>query len=256
MKKIIIACASVFLTAAGANAADVYNDNIVCNLNKTSSVWYEGDCWIPNQVNDLAVDFNGLFKGYKKPYFPDRRANARVKIGEDGRIVGTMQGRKVEDPRLFEIVRSRSGAIEFGKLPYGWFNAKLSRFDEKSINIVFDAGRQRAPSEEDLKVIDRAKEILSSEDKWSKKCTRKCSPNADEYSIFCAMMKAQGDVLSSVHYRQPAMQAFREVLNTVGKGRFDKHRIQDWNNHPDTTFTEVQDLLDQTRSRLELLMKK
>lgn len=255
MKKIIIAFAAA-LAAASASAADVYNDNIVCNLNKTSSVWYEGDCWIPNQVNDLAVDFDGLFKGYKKPYFPDRRSNVRVKILDDGRIVGTMQGRKVEDPTLFEIVRSADGAIEYGKLPYGWFNARIARFDEKSINVVFDASRQRAPSEEDLKVIDRAKEILSSEGKWSKNCTRKCSSNAEKYSIFCAMMKAQGDVLPGVHYRQPAMQAFREVLNTVGKGRFDKHRIQDWNNHPDTTFAEVHDLLDKTRSRLEGLMKK
>lgn len=252
-----LAAVALTLAALGSSSwsSPLYNDNIVCNLKITGSGYYEGDCYIPNQVNDLAVNFDGLNTQYTKAYFPDRRVNVRLHKDKKGNLTGQMQGRKVEDPTLFEVVYVK-GKPSYGKLPYGWFNVKKSSVSDKEANFVFDASRQSPPTPDDLKIIKRAKELISSPSKWNRKDNRQCKPTDETYSIFCAMMKAQNEILEQPHYRQPAMQAFREVLNTMGQGRFDKHRLQDWNNHPDTTFEEVQKLFDVTYERLDTLMKE
>ena len=168
-----------------------------------------------------------------------------------------MQGRKVEDPTLFEVVLNKQGQPSYGKLPYGWFNVRQAVFNDKELSIAFDVSHQMAPTDADLQIIKEAKKLLSKESDWNRQCTRKCTPEDTTYSIFCAMMKAQENILGKgkVHYRQPAMQAFRETLNTMGKGRFNKHRLMDWNNHPQTTFAEVQELFDVTEKNMRNLRK-
>lgn len=255
IKKGLMCAVTLGILCSSSWTAPLYNDSIVCNLSATANGGYEGDCYVPNQVNDLAVNFDGLNSQYSKPYFPDRRVNVRLRKDKSGLLIGQMQGRKVEDPTLFEVVMEK-GHPSYGKLPYGWFNVKRFSLNEKEANFVFNASRQSPPTAEDLKIIKRAKELISSPEKWNRKDTRQCHPTDTTYSIFCAMMKAQNEILERPHYRQPAMQAFREVLNTMGQGRFDKHRLQDWNNHPDTTFSEVQKLFDVTYERLDSLMKE
>jgi hypothetical protein len=43
----------------------------------------------------------------------------------------------------------------------------------------------------------------------------------------------------------------REVLNEVGGNRLGKHRLMDYNHHPDTTLAEIQNLLGTAEARLE-----
>ena len=105
-----------------------------------------------------------------------------------------MQGRKVEDPMLVELVLV-DGKVEYEKLPSGWFNATKSEIDQKHVSVIFDVSKQKAPTETDVKIIQRAKTLLSDKSKWNKNCNRKCDSHADTYSIFCAMMKAQEDEL-------------------------------------------------------------
>jgi hypothetical protein len=64
-------------------------------------------------------------------------------------------------------------------------------------------------------------------------------------------MRATTEVSGGVHYRQPAMQAVREVLNEVGKSRTKLHRLMDYNNHPDTTLDDIHGLLRIAQERLK-----
>ncbi len=64
------ACLALLSLLAMASAhADLYNDTVICNLKKTST-YYEGDCYVPNQVNDLAVNFAALNPQYANPTRP------------------------------------------------------------------------------------------------------------------------------------------------------------------------------------------
>jgi hypothetical protein len=64
-------------------------------------------------------------------------------------------------------------------------------------------------------------------------------------------MQATTEISGGIHYRQPALQAVREVLNEVGGSRLGKHRLMDYNNHPDTTLQEVHQLLRTAQTRVE-----
>jgi hypothetical protein len=64
-------------------------------------------------------------------------------------------------------------------------------------------------------------------------------------------MQATTEVSGGVHYRQPAMQVVREVLNEVGGTRTKLHRLMDYNNHPDTTLDDIHNLLKIAQERLQ-----
>jgi hypothetical protein len=86
---------------------------------------------------------------------------------------------------------------------------------------------------------------------WNKNDNRTCLPNPQKWSVFCALTQATEEISGGVHYRQPALQAVREVVNEVGGTRVGKHRLMDYNNHPDTTLDDINNLLRMAQTRLE-----
>ncbi len=213
-----------------------------------------GTCFIPDEVNNLKVNFDGIKKGYEVNSKPDRTVNAYLKT-KNGGWIGKMQPRKPEDPTLLEVDTDASGKPTVGKLPFGWFYAEDYTIKDKTVTMVFNANHQIAPTAEDIKIIDVAILTLVDESVWNKKDNRVCPDNANKWSLFCALIKGVKDVTGQVHYRQPAMQAAREVINVVGAKRVKKHRLMNWNNHPETTLAEVHDLLYQSRDVAEKRMK-
>lgn len=99
----------------------------------------------------------------------------------------------------------------------------------------------------DLKIIERADEILSDASKWSKNDDRLCEDDIEDkrFSLFCALYKASIDIAGKYEHRRSAMQVVRVVVERHEKGRVKEHRLMDWNNHPDTTFSEVKEVLSE-----------
>jgi hypothetical protein len=69
--------------------------------------------------------------------------------------------------------------------------------------------------------------------------------------LLCALEQATFEISGGVHFRQPALQTAREVLNFVGGNRLRNHRLMDYNNHPDTTLADIHNLLRTAHLRLE-----
>jgi hypothetical protein len=92
--------------------------------------------------------------------------------------------------------------------------------------------------------------LMSDVKVWNKDDDRNCPPNPQKRSVFCALMQATQEVSGGVHYRQPALQAVREVVNEVGGTRVNKHRLMDYNNHPDTTLDDIHNMLRMAQTRL------
>jgi len=97
----------------------------------------------------------------------------------------------------------------------------------------------------DLDIIRRADEILSDESKWSKSDDRICEDDisSEKFSLFCALYKASVDIAGSYEHRRAAMQIVRFVIEKYGNERVLEHRLMDWNNHQDTKFSEVKQVL-------------
>jgi len=162
-----------------------------------------------------------------------------------------MQGSQPEDPTLFETVNNPSGGAGVAKIPFGWFPLQSARLDGDTLALTISVEKQLPPTKDDIRIINRSIELLADLKTWNKNDDRTCPPNPQRWSMFCALMQATEEVSGSVHYRQPALQAVREVLNEVGGNRVSKHRLMDYNNHPDTTLEEIHNLLRTAQGRLE-----
>tara|TARA_B100000989_G_scaffold294298_1_gene273180 strand:- start:107 stop:532 length:426 start_codon:yes stop_codon:yes gene_type:complete len=97
----------------------------------------------------------------------------------------------------------------------------------------------------DLQIIELADSILSSPAVWNKQDDRECYNDVENnnYSLFCALLKASQDVLGEYEHRRACMQIVRFTLEKYAEDRVKQHRMMDWNNHPDTSFEEVKKVL-------------
>ena len=166
------------------------------------------------------------------------------------RWVGRMQGKYPEDPTEFEIVNHRNGVGGIVKTPFGWFPLESLSVSNNTLTVAFNTVKQVPPSGDDIRIIQRALDILADDSKWNRQDDRQCQPRPVKWSVFCALIQATEENVGSVHYRQPALQAVREVLNEVGGSRVKKHRLMDYNNHPDTTLRDIHDLLQAAAERV------
>ncbi len=99
----------------------------------------------------------------------------------------------------------------------------------------------------DVQILERANDILLSESVWSKEDDRKCQDDiaSNKYSLFCALYKASMDVVGEYDHRKPALQQVRWIIDNQYKERLASHRLMDFNNHSNTNFDEVKELLQE-----------
>ena len=66
--------------------------------------------------------------------------------------------------------------------------------------------RDQPVTQDDLRILKRADEILSDETKWNRKDDRTCKPEDKVWSLFCALQKAAIAVLGKYDHRRVALQ--------------------------------------------------
>jgi hypothetical protein len=96
-------------------------------------------------------------------------------------------------------------------------------------------------SKADVRIVQRAREILNSPAKWDRADTRVCPADAKTFSLYCALEKATNEVSGKFEHRGAAMQEARFVIDEIAPNRKNyEHRLKDYNNDPTTTFADVQ----------------
>jgi hypothetical protein len=107
-------------------------------------------------------------------------------------------------------------------------------------------------SEGDIRIVRRAREILSSPVKWNRSDNRKCPARQTTYSLYCALEKATREVSKKFEHRGAAMQEARFAIDEVlAKGNHYEHRLMDYNNDPKTTFADVQEFFTLLEERIK-----
>ena len=104
----------------------------------------------------------------------------------------------------------------------------------------------------DVRIVERAKEILDSPAKWNRADTRVCPEEAKTFSLFCALEKATHDVTGQFEHRGAAMQEARFVIEEVAPDWRKKynHRLMGYNNDSATTFADIQKVLSLLQERI------
>lgn len=103
--------------------------------------------------------------------------------------------------------------------------------------------RDQQVGPEDLAILTRADEILSSAAVWNRRDTRICDQGDRTWSLFCALEKASIFVLGEYRHRQVALQEVRFAVEEAANGARFEHRLMDYNNLPTTTFEDVKSVL-------------
>ena len=65
---------------------------------------------------------------------------------------------------------------------------------------------------EDVRILERARVILSSETGWNRADTRECPEGSATVSLFCALQKASVEILGKYDHRRAALQEVRFVI--------------------------------------------
>jgi hypothetical protein len=223
-------------------------NTIVCEF-KSSGAEYKGTCAIPCMVNSLWIDIDGP-RADRTCSAPPRTVEASFKkTDRPDHYLGSMQPKEPEDPNRFELLNLSAGK-GIAKLPFGWFGVKQATLGNE-MKLTIDGNKTLPATQDDLKIIQRAIALLPSDAVWNKADTRQCPKGQTKLSVFCALIQATEEISGGYHYRQPAMQAVREVVNEVGGKRVDKHRLMDYNNHPDTTLAEIHTMLRMAQAKVE-----
>jgi hypothetical protein len=103
----------------------------------------------------------------------------------------------------------------------------------------------------DLRVVERAQQILNSSSKWNRADTRRCPADAKTFSIYCALETATKEESGTFEHRGAAMQEARFLIEDITRHRDYQHRLMDYNNDPTTTFGDVQRFFALLRKRID-----
>ena len=117
-------------------------------------------------------------------------------------------------------------------------------------------------TEADLRILQRADALLNDPASWNRHDDRVCSDDeaTGKRSLFCALQKADTEVLGTYEHRNAALQEVRFAVEDATRGRqmmFDAlrhfrlpHRLMDFNNLPDTRFEDIHNVLRVATTRV------
>jgi hypothetical protein len=121
-----------------------------------------------------------------------------------------------------------------------------------------DAPDARPPvTKDDVRIVQRAKQILNSPEKWNRADNRICPAQAKTLNLYCALEKATDEVSSNFKHRGAAMQEARFVIEDAAPDwkKYD-HRLMGYNNDPKTTFADIQKVFGLLEDRITKRLKE
>ena len=236
---VIVACVTICTLYPAAALADP--NTMMCSLLRAGDA-FQGNCEVPCLVNNLSIDIDGPKAGASCDA-PLRHDPVTLRPnGENCQWLGTMEGKFPEDPKRFEVIEGRDGGEGIAKTPFGWFAVRAMSHQGDKFNLTIAANNQLPPTANDIRIIERALDLLSNESTWNRQDTRSCSPAAKTWSLFCALRQATTEISGGIHYRQPALQAVREEVDRV-YAQVSKHRLMEYNNSQATSLADVRAVL-------------
>jgi len=117
--------------------------------------------------------------------------------------------------------------------------------------------REQPVTEDDLRILRRADALLRDASLWNRHDDRVCDDDeaSGKRSLFCALQKADKEILGNYQHRNVALQEVRFAIQDATRDRQTEmviralrrfslpHRLMDFNNLPETRFEDVKQLL-------------
>jgi hypothetical protein len=114
-----------------------------------------------------------------------------------------------------------------------------------------DSNAHPPVTRDDVKILQRAQQILDSPAKWNRNDNRQCPAGAKTFSLYCAIERATDEVTGHFAHREAAMQEARFVIDSFAANRNYEHRLMNYNNDPTTTFADIHHVLQTAEANIE-----
>ncbi|WP_203291011.1 DUF6197 family protein [Maricaulis parjimensis] len=147
-----------------------------------------------------------------------------------------------------ELATIHQGMEIYSSIPEGDRTPDQQALLETTMALLQD--RNRPVTQRDLDILDRASTYLSSEADWDRDDDRQCDETDTRRSIFCALWQASHDMSGVYEHRRTALQEVRFIIQDRSAGRDYAHRMQDYNNDPETRFADAVSALTEARANL------
>jgi len=117
--------------------------------------------------------------------------------------------------------------------------------------------RDQKVSSEDLQILLKTSELLSSKSVWNNRDDRVCDDDEAKgvRSLFCALLSASIEVLGTYDHRRVALQEVRFAIEDATNNRPFEHRLRDYNNLPEIDFSDVKRLLAVAQNQVQARLK-
>ena len=122
--------------------------------------------------------------------------------------------------------------------------------------------RDQPATADDLRILRRADALLGDASVWNRHDDRVCDDDeaSGKRSLFCALQKADREILGEYQHRNVALQEVRFAIQDATRDqqmairalrRFSlPHRLMDFNNLPETRFEDVKQVLRVASERI------
>lgn len=123
----------------------------------------------------------------------------------------------------------------------------LTRWNEPS------DGRELPVSDTDLRILAKARQLLSGPSVWNRHDDRACEDDAKQnsWSLFCALYQASVDEAGLYLHVRPVMTEARAALARATSGQRLQHPIMDYNNLESTTYADIAMIFDRAEKQLQ-----
>jgi hypothetical protein len=111
--------------------------------------------------------------------------------------------------------------------------------------------RKRPVDRQDLMILDSANVQLTGPLVWDRADDRKCEPQDETYSLYCALYFGSLDTIGEYQHRRTAMQEVRFAIEDATGGRDFEHRLMDFNNLPETSFDDIKGVIKTATERVQ-----
>ncbi len=139
-----------------------------------------------------------------------------------------------------------------------WLTFDDPMYTNNSISFTIDRDPVVPFTEDDLKIIQLASDMLSEPKYWHKQDDRICEDDLanKSYSLFCALKIASLAVEQKYNHRNAVLQKLRHLINEKDPNKQWNHRLMDFNNQEETTYEDIISILAEMEAACGLDLKQ
>jgi hypothetical protein len=249
---------AALLSVIAAAASDAQKPGIAPmsaeSLRRNASVYappeYPAPSVAANRAGRVTVD---VVVGTNTPTSPLARVQSTHVISAPDTLIASAVLRALEAARYMPVFDDSGRALKVSSQVVWDFHVVQGK------GTVVDPNAPPASQEQgvaaiaalDLRIVDRARELLSAPDKWNRTDTRQCPPKATRVSLYCALELATLEIAGAFDHRGTVMDDARDALADVTPNHPDYgHWLMGYNNDSTTTFIDIARVLEATRVRI------